>query len=635
MPIFSNSKLIEGTVKDVKPVKIQMVRQTSFEPLWDELVRQYHYLGHRNMPGAQLKYLAFIDTAPIAALSFRSASLKLKPRDCFIGWSNQQRSEHLLQIANNNRFLILPWVRVKNLGSYILSRITQHLLQDWELFYNRELLLLETFVDPRWYQGTVYKAAGWIHVGNTMGYTKKGPSYVYHGHPKEVYLYPLKADFRNIIGCMERPFKKPSPAYPERSQLPMMYTYDDWDPDVLATLNLDREEVCELAEKLNTFHQQFSHCFKREEQKVISLAYLKGLSSDLEAKSAEPIALRYLNEKGVRNTQHFLTTGSWDEGKLQGEHQRKLAEKISREDGMYTIDSSENPKKGNESAGVARQYCGRLGKVENCQSGVYLGYASSKGYGLLAGQLYVPEKWFTADYAERREKCHFPEDLTFKTKPQIARKLLQETEATGAFTGRWVGVDSFFGSNPEFLDAVAEKYYYFADINSNTLVWLERPEVGLPPYKGRGPYPKKERPLTDPVSVSEIAKGPLPSWETVNIGEGSKGPVIAEVARLRVIEQRDSLPGKECWLFLRKNADSEIKYAFCNAPQDISLEELARVSGMRWTIEQLFQEGKSCLGMGDYEVRSYTGWHRHMILVFLIMHFLLSVRLEFGSKKTS
>jgi len=109
---------LQGTVKDIKPVDIQMVRHSSLEPLWDELVRKHHYLGHRKMPGANLKYLAFCGGSPVAALSFRAASLKLGPRDCFIGWSVQQRSQHLVQLANNNRFLILPWVNVKNLGSY-------------------------------------------------------------------------------------------------------------------------------------------------------------------------------------------------------------------------------------------------------------------------------------------------------------------------------------------------------------------------------------------------------------------------------------------------------------------------------------------------------------------------------------
>ncbi len=188
-------KPIEGSVKDLAPVEIQMVRQTSLEPLWDELVSCYHYLGHSKMPGANLKYLVFTRGIPLAALSFRAASLKLKSRDCYIGWSEEQKSAHLLKLANNNRFLILPGVKVKNLGSHLLSCITSYLLRDWYQFFNQELLLLETFVDPRWHRGTVYKAAGWVHIGSTLGFTKKGPSYIYHGYPKEVFCYPLRADW--------------------------------------------------------------------------------------------------------------------------------------------------------------------------------------------------------------------------------------------------------------------------------------------------------------------------------------------------------------------------------------------------------------------------------------------------------
>jgi len=629
-------KPVEGCIEDIKPIKIEMVRNSPLEPLWDSLVSCYHYLGHKKMPGARLKYLVFSHDILIAALSFRSASLKLKPRDCFIGWSKEQRGQHLLELANNNRFLILPWVRVKNLGSYLLSHIICNLKKDWYQHYGAKLLLLETFVDPRFYKATVYRAAGWVHAGATLGFTKQGPFYQYHGHPKEVYLYPIKKDFRKQIGCIRRPFKRSCPRnskYPERSQIKMMLTHDGWDPDLAASLDISPREVLMLGQKLYDFHQQFHGCFKREEQRVISLIYLKGLASDLEAKSAEPIALRYLDQKAVRTTQHFLTTGIWDEESLKREHQLKLSQMISADDGMFTIDSSENPKKGNESAGVARQYCGNLGKIANCQSGVYLGYVSDKGYGLLDSKLYVPEKWFGTDYALRRKNCHFPQDLSFKTKHQLATDLLEKAEDTGAFAGRWVAVDSFFGSNPEFLDIIGKKYCYFADIRSNTLVWLTRPKIGLAPYRGRGPYPKHKKPLKEPVAVSEIAKDPSLSWETESIGEGAKGPIMAQVARLRVIERRNNLPGKECWLFIRKKADGEIKYALSNAPKDMPQKEMITVAGRRWTIEQLFREGKSYLGMGSYEIRSYTGWHRHMALVFLIMHFLLSVRIEFGKKK--
>lgn len=349
---FSNPSSIEGTVKDIRPIEIRMVGQSPLERLWDELVSRYHYLGHRKMLGERLKYLAFSGGQPVATLGFRSTALKMEVLDRFIGWSAEQRAKYLPQVANNNRFLILPGVRVKNLGSYLLARVTRQLQPDWHLVYGRELLLLETFVDPRWFQGTIYKAANWVHVGTTKGFARQGPSYQYHGHAKEVYLYPLRRDFRRIIGCTQRP---PKPrAFKKRSWCRMMLTSEDWNPDLIAPTPLTVEEVQGLAGSLLEFHRQFHDCFQREEQRVMSLVYIKGLASDLEAKSAEPVALRYLDAKGVRNLQHFLNTATWENVKVEKKHQLGLGAKISEtEDDMFTMDNSEFPKKGRESAGVA------------------------------------------------------------------------------------------------------------------------------------------------------------------------------------------------------------------------------------------------------------------------------------------
>jgi len=625
---------IEGTVRDIKPIEIKMVRQTSLEPLWNELVREYHYLGHRKMPGANLKYIAFSGSSPLAALSFRAASLTLKPRDCFIGWSPEQRSKHLPQLANSNRFLILPWVRVKNLGSYLLSQITRQLIQDWFCYYEQQLLLLETFVDPRYFRGTIYKAAGWVHVGSTLGYSPHGPAYEYHGYPKEVYLFPLRGDFRSIIGCKQRPYVKPSTVTVERSKDPMMLDRIGWNPNIAARLSIDIEDVVKLTQKLVDYVNNFKDCFQNKEQIFHAMAYLKGLASDLSAKSIEPIAVKILGEGRVRALQHFFTGSPWDAQKVLHKSKEDILHDIAANDGMATIDSSEFPKKGKHSAGVKRQYCGNLGKVANCQSGVFLGYACDRAYTLLNAKLYMPEEWFSDEYDKLREETNVPAELTFQTKSQIALELLLDAEKSAAFTCRWVGMDSFFGKDSAFRDAVGEKYYYFADIHANTTVWLERPVIAIPAYKGRGPRPTKEKPLTDPIHVNELVQDPSLPWKTVSLGEGAKGPIFAEFVHLRVIECRDNMPGSQLWLIIRKNADGNTKYAFSNAPLEIPMEELVRASSMRWSIEQLFQEGKGYLGMDSYEVRSYLGWHRHMTLVILIMHFLLGVRLEFGEKKT-
>ncbi len=636
MTISYRKDPVSGTLKEILPLEFKLARQNELEPLWDELVRSYHYLGHGKMPGANLKYLAFSGDRPLAALSFRAASLKLGTRDSYIGWSGEQRKTHLAQLANSNRFLILPWVRVKNLGSYLLSQITVHLIRDWFNYYNQELLLLETFVDPRFFQGTIYQAAGWTHIGQTLGFTRQGPGYEYHGNPKEVYLFPLKKEFRTIIGCSRRPYVKPSCLKEpmERSEKLMLLNRIGWNPELVAELKIVPEEVETLSPLLLDFAEQFKDCFIRSEQFFNAIAYIKGLTGEKIVKTIETIAIAILGISKVRSMQHFFTGANWEADKLVKRNQDLLAVKISAPEGMFTLDSSEIAKKGKDSAGVRPQYCGSLGKVANCQSGVFLGYCSDKGYGLLDQLLYVPEPWFGPEYAERRKKTRFPEGLVFRTKLEIALELLGQAEATGAFMGHWVGMDSTFGADSAFRDAIGEKYYYLASIRSDTLLWTEEPEFSYPPYKGRGPRPKKMKPSPEPLPVAKIAQDPSLRWETVNLGEGAKGPIIARFTRLRVIEHKGGLTGKELWLLLRMNTDGEIKYMLSNAPLTMPLEELVKVSKMRWTIEQLFQEGKSFLGLDKYEMRSYPGWHRHMALVNVSMHFLLTVRLDFGLKKT-
>lgn len=627
IPVDIDTTPIYGTVRDIKPIRVEVVDGTTWEPVWNNLMREYHYLGFRKMVGTRIKYLAFAGDRPIAAIGWRAAALKLKVRDCFIESSKERREEYLPRIANNNRFLILPWVHVRNLGSYLLSRIIRRLPTDWYEKYGSRLFLLETFVDPQRFQGTIYRAANWIYVGQTKGFTKQGPGYRYHGNKKEVYVYPLEPEFRDIIGC------QPRERLPKEEGDAMVLQNNDWDPKLLGS-GLTEEDVKHLAQLLVDFHGYFAECFNRCGQRRHGEVYLKGLMSDLERKSVEPIALRYLGEDGVRPLQRFLTDSTWDEERMLELHQTRLARLIATEDGMITVDSCEIPKKGKESVGVARQYCGNQGKVDNCQSGVFVGYSSSKGYGLIGRRLYMPEVWFSEEYKERREKCQVPENLRFMTKQEIALELIKQVKERGLFTAKWVGCDCTFGSDPKFRDALAaEGYWYFASIRSDTLVWRERPQIGLPEYKGRGRRPGKERPLTPPQSVSEVAKDPSIEWQSVILADGAKGPIVADVARVRVVECRDGLPHDDIWLFMRKNANGEIKFAFCNAPENIPFEEMTRASTMRWPVEQCFQEGKGDLGMDHYEVRSWRAWHRHMTYVFLAMLFLLEVRL--GLKKTT
>ena len=356
----------------------------------------------------------------------------------------------------------------------------------------------------------------------------------------------------------------------------------------------------------------------------------------MERKSIEPIALEYDGPQGVRKLQIFFKDAAIDDELMLEIYRQRLVSSIASPQGMINADSSDFIKKGKNSVGVQRQYCGTAGKVENCQSGVFVGYASEHGYGLVNCALYMPKDWFDDEHAKLRKECKVPENLEFNTKVELALEMIIKTAAAGLFPARWIGCDSFFGRDKEFLACLPEEYYYFADIPENIMVWQSMPDVYLPQYSGRGQKPKKLRASSQPVPVSQIAQDKSIPWRNVVLGEGAKGPIVAQVKCLRVIEAAKEtshfLPYQEVWLYIRKYADGKVKYAFSNAPADIKQKEMDQASLLRWPIEQCFEECKSYLGMADYETRSWTAWHRHMLYVFFAHLFTMELRLKF--KKT-
>jgi hypothetical protein len=191
---------LNGKLSDLAPVKVKLVRNTPLEPLYNSLTQQHHYLGYRQIIGNHLKYIAFIDGRPVACLGWGSAAWSVKSRDSFIGWDKPTKEQNLHLVANNTRFLILPWVSIKCLASKLLALNLRRISDDWLKIYNHPLYLLETFVEKDRFAGTCYKAANWIRVGQTKGTAKRGHDHLFHGNIKDVYLYPLRRDFRKKIG---------------------------------------------------------------------------------------------------------------------------------------------------------------------------------------------------------------------------------------------------------------------------------------------------------------------------------------------------------------------------------------------------------------------------------------------------
>jgi SRSO17 transposase len=406
-------------------------------------------------------------------------------------------------------------------------------------------------------------------------------------------------------------------------------------------MDLAIHDIAHLVEELHAYHAIYSPLFQRREQREAAHTYLQGLLAPLPRKSIEPmvLAVESVAPKAVRALQSFISAGQWNDARLLHQHWNEVEIDLGGADGVLMVDGSDFPKQGGHSVGVKRQYCGELGKRANCQAGVFIGYVSPHGYTILDRRLYVPTEWLTdAAYAARRIQCGLPPELTFKTKPELAQEMLAAVVKAQSLRCRWVVADEAFGGNPDFLEGVAALgLWYFTEVPHTTRVWDQRPATHIPPWGGRGRRPQRERlvagaPEARPV-VEVAAALPAKAWTRQTIKEGSQGPLVAEFAAMRVIAVRDTLPGPAVWLVLRRHLETgELKSYLCNAPVDTVREKLVQMSGMRWPIETCFEDSKQLLGMGDYEVRSWTGWHHHMTLVILAHFFVVRMSLRLKKK---
>jgi SRSO17 transposase len=411
---------------------------------------------------------------------------------------------------------------------------------------------------------------------------------------------------------------------------------DGWQ-QVAPEFELDASELAErLLPELEAYHQVYSPLFQRREQREQSLRYLQGLLSTSPNKSSECMVLHMSGNQPntIRALQQFIGQGAWDDAAILAQHWREVAQDLGEEEGVLILDGSDFPKQGQESVGVKRQWCGQLGKRANCQAGVFLGYASRKGQTLLHRRLYMPKEWLTqAVYAERRTRCGVPATLTFQTKPQLGLAMLRQVAEAGTLPFRWLTCDEAFGRDREFLAQAAAYVTLFAEVPHDTLVWPQRPATAVPAWSGRGRKPLHARvvPATPtPQTVAALAAAlPTSAWSQQTVKEGSKGPLVAEFACLRVVAAHAGLPDPDYWLILRRQPNtSELKTYLSTAPANTPHRTFVWLSGMRWPLETCFEEGKQEIGLGDYQTRTWTGWHHHMTLCILAHFFLVRLRLK-------
>src|SRR5436305_4961903 len=321
----------------------------------------------------------------------------------------------------------------------------------------------------------------------------------------------------------------------------------DLTPAIPAARTLTAADLDGLVEELAAYHAHFAPLFQRRQQRGWAALYLRGLlTADVPRKNVEALALRLLGagpdaDRHVRAMQQFVGEGGWDDAAILAGHRRLVDETLGEDDGVLIIDGSAVPKQGTHSVGVARQWCGHTGKKDNCQAGVYLGYASRQGYTLLDRRLYLPASWFTAEYRERWWACGIPRGTPFQTKHELAAGLVEGAMAAGRLRARWVVCDEGYGDSPALLDRwAATGLWYLAEVARDTQAWYlaepggqaapARPERWVPPRvaSGRGPAPTKARlhPASPaPRRVDDWAAGvPAARWQGYRLLEGSKGP---------------------------------------------------------------------------------------------------------------
>ncbi len=391
----------------------------------------------------------------------------------------------------------------------------------------------------------------------------------------------------------------------------------------LGDAELSPDDVRSCADRLTAFAQRYLPLFHRTEQREHALTVLRGKLTGLPRKTTEPIATQAGLKR--RPLQLFVGDGGWDDRAVRDELRRHVAQELADPDGVFVLDPSGFPKKGDDSCGVARQWCGRLGKVENCQVGAYLAYVGPRGKALVDAGLYLPAGW-AAD-PQRRAKAHVPPDVTFRESWRIGLELLDRARAD--LPGGWVAGDDEFGRCSELRAALRyRRLRYVLDVPCNTLVRdvAER----RPPARPGG---RQRRPLFERVD-RWVARQPAGRWRTVKVRDGEKGPVEVRVL-LATVQAKDEggCAGASERLAVIRSCEPKPRtwYTLSNA-RGAKRPEVARVHAARHRVEELLEEGKGEVGLGHYEVRSWVGWHHHMALSLLALWFLQLERLRLGGK---
>ncbi len=342
--------------------------------------------------------------------------------------------------------------------------------------------------------------------------------------------------------------------------------------------------------------------FARVEPRQRALAYVRGLLSPAERKNSWQLA-EVSGAATPYGFQHLLGRADWDPEAVRNELRRYVIQQLRDPEAVLVIDETGFVKKGRHSAGIARQYSGTAGRIENCQIGVFLGYASRLGQALMDRELYLPKEW--TDDRARCLQAGIPQDRRFATKPQLAQQRLARALAAGV-QARWVTGDSVYGDDRRLrMWLEAQPHAYVLAVSGKEYVWL-------------GWQQRQVKTI--------LAALPADGWTRLSAGDGAKGPRWYDWRWLPLADPLE--PGWRRWLLVRRSISepTEVTAYVVFARQNTPLEEVVRVAGTRWTIESGFEAAKGEVGLDHYEVRSWTGWYRHITLAMWALALLVVLR---------
>jgi len=386
--------------------------------------------------------------------------------------------------------------------------------------------------------------------------------------------------------------------------------------ELLEDAVLDKRIPEGMLKRLETFARPFATCLASSEMQRHVWEYISGLFSDVKRKNAETIA--YFHDQDRQAMQKFIGQSPWDDRPLIAELVRQVGGEIGESDGVLVFDPSAFKKQGKGSVGVARQWCGRLGKIDNCQVGVYLGYVSREEHALVDVRLYLNEEW--AKDHQRRKKCGVPRTIRFRTRHALCLEMLAEHGKTLPHV--WIAGDDEMGRSSAFRrDLRGMNERYLLAVPSNTLV--RDLQADPPQYAGRGRRPEVPFARADRWREALAEK----VWTTIEVRDGSRGPISVQAVKTRVRAKTDRrrVGPEEVLVVLREVQDDgtmKHDYYLSNAPFETTLAEFARVAKAEHRIEECLERAKSEAGLAQYQVRNWIGWHHHQTLSFLATWFL-------------